>query len=99
MDDIKLDDEPTFRCRIKIFADFVRIVQDIRCSISFYRIFDTLYTQTDEMKSGAKQLTPFDIQSNNIRFLGFANVGMLRQKRWHCAFNGFIYQYKLNVKC
>eukprot|EP01083_Nonionella_stella_P144352 450585_1 len=86
-------DEPLLRCRIKDFKQFVNTVKDIRSTVSYYRVYDTLFEV--EQDEPPLNITSDDIATGNTKMLGFGKIGW--SKRYFCVMNGFLYQFKEDI--
>ena len=86
-------DEPLLRCRVKDFKSFCSTVQDIRSTIAYYRVYDTLFEVDSD--DPPLQITVNDLQKDNNKMLGWAKIGW--SKKYFCALNGFLYQFKEDV--
>ena len=86
-------DLPLLRCRIKDFKQFVNTVKDIRSTIAYYRVYDSLFEiDSDE---ASLSVNANDLKLSTAKKLGFAKVKW--NKRYFCVINGILYMFKEDV--
>ena len=86
-------DEPLLRVRIKDFKSFTNSVKDIRATMAYYRVYDSLFEV--EPEDPPLDVTATDLKMSTTKMLGFAKIGW--SKRHFCVCNGFLYQFKEDV--